>query len=211
MKGEDIIRRNIVRLFKSRKGHLSYRIKRDYISDYSDVISTYNVKDYETLDPSYKYPMELEEVYAGLLYSYKYAAELNVDPDNIVIEGESAGGGLTARLALYNKDKGEVPLKGQVLIYPMLDYRTGGKDDIYNNDYARKLMEAGIFTELHVEPGVPHAYEYLAWTPQAKHFLKLRNNATLRMLGAEKEYEESAEEKEYKELFKYIIEQSSHT
>jgi hypothetical protein len=31
------------------------------------------------------------------------------------------------------------------------------------------------------------------------------------MLGAEKEYEESAEEKEYKELFKYIIEQSSHT
>jgi hypothetical protein len=93
----------------------------------------------------------------------------------------------------------------------MLDYRTGGKDDIYNNDYARKLMEAGIFTELHVEPGVPHAYEYLAWIPQAKHFLELRNNATLRMLGAEKEYEESAEEKEYKELFKYIIEQSSHT
>ena len=86
-----------------------------------------------TLDPSYKYPMELEEVYAGLLYSYKHAAELNIDPDNIVIEGESAGGGLTARLALFNRDKGEVPLKGQVLIYPMLDYRTGGEKDIYNN------------------------------------------------------------------------------
>ena len=64
MKGEDIIRRNIVRLFKSRKGHLNYRIKRDYIrngiatipcriSDYSDVISTYSVKDYETLNPDF--------------------------------------------------------------------------------------------------------------------------------------------------------------
>jgi acetyl esterase/lipase len=51
--------------------------------------------------------------------------------------GESAGGGLTARMALYNKDKGDkIPVKGEVLIYPMLDYRTGGKDDIYNNEYA---------------------------------------------------------------------------
>jgi len=230
-----------------------------------------------SLDPSYKYPMELEEVYAGLLYAYKHADELNVDPDNMVIEGESAGGGLTARLALYNRDKGEVPLKGQVLIYPMLDYRTGGKEDIYNNEYAggcvwskennvfgwgklkegqdkaltdeemiyfspavatvdqlkglpetfmivgsldlfcdedmayaQKLMEAGIFTELHVEPGVPHAYEYLAWTPQAKRFLELRNDATLRMLGADKDVKESAEEKKFKELFKYMLEQSSH-
>ena len=228
-----------------------------------------------TLDPSYKYPMELEEVYAGLLYAYEHADELNVDPDNIVIEGESAGGGLTARLALYNKDKGKVPLKGQVLIYPMLDYRTGGEKDIYNNEYAgecvwtkennvfgwgkliegqdkklsdeemiyfspavatveqlkglpetfmivgsldlfcdedmsyaQKLMQAGIFTEFHVEPGVPHAYEYLEWTPQAHRFLELRNHATARMLGAGKDVKESAEEKAFRELLaKYNIEQ----
>ena len=205
-----------------------------------------------SLDPSYKYPMELEEVYTGLLYVYQHADELNVDKDNIVIEGESAGGGLTARLALYNRDKGEVPLKGQVLIYPMLDYRTGGENDIYNNeyagefiwtkennvfgwgkllagqakklsegamiyfspatakagqlkglpetfmivgsldlfcgedmDYARKLMEAGVFTELYVEPGVPHAYEYLEGTPQTERFFELRDHATARMLGQE--------------------------
>ena len=212
-----------------------------------------------SLDPSYKYPMELEQVYAGLLYAYEHADELNVDPDNIVIEGESAGGGLTARLALYNKDKGKVPLKGQVLIYPMLDYRTGGEKDIYKNEYAghcvwtkennvfgwgkliegqakaltdeemiyfspamatveqlkgedmsyaQKLMEAGIFTELYVEPGVPHAYEYLEWTPQAHRFFELRNHATARMLGAEKNVEESAEAKAFRELLlKYNMEQ----
>lgn len=49
------VRRNIVKLFEPRKGHLDYRIKRDYvrngiatipcrISDYSDVISTYSVE-----------------------------------------------------------------------------------------------------------------------------------------------------------------------
>ena len=225
-----------------------------------------------SLDPSYKYPMELEEVYAGLLYVYQHADELNVDKDNIVIEGESAGGGLTARLALYNRDRGEVPLKGQVLIYPMLDYRTGGEADIYNNeyagefvwtkennvfgwgkllagqekkltdeemiyfspatataeqlkglpetfmivgsldlfcgedmDYARKLMEAGVFTELFVEPGVPHAYEYLEGTPQTKRFYELRNHATARMLGMEYDPMASEEKSVFGSILKYLF------
>ncbi|MBQ3426157.1 MAG: alpha/beta hydrolase [Clostridia bacterium] len=225
-----------------------------------------------SLDPSYKYPMELEEVYAGLHYVYENADELNVDKDNIVIEGESAGGGLTARLALYNRDKGEVPLKGQVLIYPMLDYRTGGKEDIYNNpfvgdfvwtkennvfgwgklsegqekklsdeekiyfspavatveqlkglpqtfmivgsldlfcdedmDYAQKLMQAGIFTELHIEPGVPHAYEYLEGTPQTNRFFELRDSATARMLGI-KNYSKASDEKTvFGSILKYLF------
>ena len=225
-----------------------------------------------TKDPSYKYPMELEEVYAGLLYVYQHADELNVDKDNMVIEGESAGGGLTARLALYNRDKGEVPLKGQVLIYPMLDYRTGGEEDIYKNeyagefvwtkednvsgwgdliagqekkltqeemlyfspatatvdqvkglpetfmivgsldlfcdedmDYAKKLMQAGVFTELHVEPGVPHAYEYLEGTPQANRFYELRNYATARMLG-NKDYLKATDEKvAFGAILKYLF------
>ena len=72
--------------------------------------------------------------------------------------------------------------------------------------YAQKLMEAGVFTELYVEPGVPHAYEYLEWTPQAHRFLELRNRATARMLGAEKNQEESDEAKAFRELLiKYNI------
>ena len=206
-----------------------------------------------TKDPSYRYPMELEDAYAGLLYVYEHADELHVDRDNIIIEGESAGGGLSARLALYNRDKGCVPLKGQILIYPMLDYRTGGEEDIYKNeyagefiwtrennvsgwsdliagqekklndeemiyfspavatvsqlkglpqtfmivgsldlfcdediDYAKKLMKAGVFTELHVEPGLPHAYDALEGTPQTERFNELRNRAAARMLGIDK-------------------------
>ena len=90
-----------------------------------------------TTDPSYRYFIEVEQAYAGLKYVYEHGKELKIDPENIVIMGESAGGGLTARMALYNKDKGDkIPVKGEVLIYPMLDYRTGGEDDIYNNEYA---------------------------------------------------------------------------
>ncbi|HCI73704.1 MAG TPA: alpha/beta hydrolase [Lachnospiraceae bacterium] len=226
-------------------------------------------------DPSYQSPMELEDAYAGLLYVYEHADELNVDPDNIIIEGDSAGGGLTARLALYNRDKGKVPLKGQVLLYPMLDYRTGGKDDLYNNeyagefvwtkennvsgwgdvlagqekelsdeemiyyspatatvdqlkglpetfiivgsldlfcdedmDYAQKLMQAGVFTELYVEPGVPHAYDGVDGTPQTKRFNQLQDNAIARMFGNNQMSNQmSDEENEFISILKYLFDE----
>ena len=93
-----------------------------------------------TIDPSYTYHIELDEAYAGLTYVHEHADELHVDGNNIVIMGESAGGGLTARMALWNKDKGNVPIKGAVLIYPMLDYRTGGPDDLYKDDMTGEFV-----------------------------------------------------------------------
>lgn len=93
-----------------------------------------------TTDESYTYHIELDEAYAGLTYVYEHADELKVDANKIVIMGESAGGGLTARMALWNKDKGNVPVKGAVLIYPMLDYRTGGPDDLYKDDMTGEFV-----------------------------------------------------------------------
>ena len=59
-----MIKRKFVRLFELRRGHLDYRIKRDYvrngiatipcrISGYNDVINTYSVKGYETLNTDF--------------------------------------------------------------------------------------------------------------------------------------------------------------
>ena len=93
-----------------------------------------------TTEESYTYPIELMEAYAGLAYVHEHGDELHVDGNNIVIMGESAGGGLTARMALWNKDKGNVPIKGAVLIYPMLDYRTGGPDDLYKDDMTGEFV-----------------------------------------------------------------------
>lgn len=92
------------------------------------------------IDPSYTYHIELDEAYAGLAYIHEHADELHVDGDNIVIMGDSAGGGLATRMALWNKDKGNVPIKGEVLIYPMLDYRTGGPDDLYQDDMTGEFV-----------------------------------------------------------------------
>ncbi|GAA2761879.1 alpha/beta hydrolase [Streptomyces paradoxus] len=75
------------------------------------------------LAPEHPHPAPVEDVYAGLLWTADHAAEIGADPERIVIAGASAGGGLSAALALLTRDrKGPQPI-GQVLMCPMLDDR----------------------------------------------------------------------------------------
>ncbi|MEV0415994.1 alpha/beta hydrolase fold domain-containing protein [Streptomyces sp. NPDC050448] len=65
-------------------------------------------------------------------------AELDVDPARIAVYGESAGGGLAATLALFACDQGRVPVRLQVLMYPMLDDRTATRTDL--NPYTGEFI-----------------------------------------------------------------------
>ncbi|MEH6488746.1 alpha/beta hydrolase [Hyphomonas oceanitis] len=77
------------------------------------------------LAPETKYTGSVEDNYAGLLWLYKNADALGVDRSRIALLGESAGGTHAALLAIAARDRGEVPIVLQALIYPMLDDRTG--------------------------------------------------------------------------------------
>ncbi|WP_328875583.1 alpha/beta hydrolase [Streptomyces sp. NBC_00287] len=75
------------------------------------------------LAPEDPYPAQIEDVYAGLVWTAEHARELGADPERIVLAGASAGGGLCAALTLLTRDrKGPRPL-GQLLMCPMLDDR----------------------------------------------------------------------------------------
>ena len=67
------------------------------------------------------YPAALEDCYASLKYLKEHAAELGVNDSQLMVGGESAGGGLTAALCMYARDKGEVNIAFQMPLYPMLD------------------------------------------------------------------------------------------
>lgn len=77
------------------------------------------------LAPETIFTGSIEDNYTALKWLYDNAAELGVDRSRIAVMGESAGGGHAALLAIKTRDRGEVPLVFQVLIYPMLDDRTG--------------------------------------------------------------------------------------
>lgn len=76
------------------------------------------------LPPENPHPAPVEDCYAVLKWLHSHATSLGVDPAKIAIGGESAGGGLSAALALLARDRKEVPVVFQWLIYPMLDDRT---------------------------------------------------------------------------------------
>ncbi len=77
------------------------------------------------LSPETPFPGPVEDCYAALVWLYRNAEALGVDRSRIAVMGESAGGGLAAMVAIAARDRGEVRLCFQVLIYPMLDDRTG--------------------------------------------------------------------------------------
>lgn len=69
------------------------------------------------------YPAALEDGYAALLWLQKNAPALGVRTDQLMIGGDSAGGGLAAALAIAARDRGEVAIAFQMPLYPMLDDR----------------------------------------------------------------------------------------
>ncbi|HTJ69180.1 MAG TPA: alpha/beta hydrolase [Actinospica sp.] len=87
------------------------------------------------LAPENPYPAQINDVYAGLLWIVEHADELGIDPERIIAVGPSAGGALSAALALTVRDKGGPRLLGQLLMCPMLDDR---------NDSASALQMDGI-------------------------------------------------------------------
>jgi triacylglycerol lipase len=76
------------------------------------------------LAPETRFPGAIEDCYAALKWTFENADTLQVDTRHIGVMGESAGGGLAASLALLARDRGELALAFQHLVYPMIDDRT---------------------------------------------------------------------------------------
>lgn len=73
------------------------------------------------LAPEHPFPAALDDCWTALNWLRDGSSGLEVDPARIAIGGDSAGGNLAAALALKCLAEG-VPLLGQALIYPALDF-----------------------------------------------------------------------------------------
>ncbi|HEX4179395.1 MAG TPA: alpha/beta hydrolase [Caulobacteraceae bacterium] len=196
------------------------------------------------LAPETSHPGPVEDCYAALAWLHAKAEDLGVDRARIAVTGESAGGGLAAGLVLLARDRGEIPVAFQHLIFPMLDDRTavkpdpsphvgqfiwtreanrfgwaallgqdpGGPDispyaaaaraddlsglpptfmicgalDLFveeDMDYARRLIRAGVPTELHIYPGAPHGFMFAQDAGVSKTFARDSMAALKRALG----------------------------
>jgi acetyl esterase/lipase len=74
--------------------------------------------------PEHSGTRAVEDVYTALNWAVAHADQLRIDPARITVAGDSAGGGITAGVALLARDRGGPQIARQMLIYPMLDDRT---------------------------------------------------------------------------------------
>jgi acetyl esterase/lipase len=85
------------------------------ISDHvaNDLAITYR------LAPEHVFPLPLHDVLHG--YLRLLAPPLSIPPENIIIAGDSAGGGLSLALVMYLRDEGYKMPAGIVLMSPWVD------------------------------------------------------------------------------------------
>lgn len=84
------------------------------------------------LAPEHPFPVPLHDCHDALAW---LANRPEVDATRIAIGGASAGGGLTAALALLARERGEVRPVFQLLTYPMIDDRTTARSDVDETNF----------------------------------------------------------------------------
>ncbi|MCR9278770.1 MAG: alpha/beta hydrolase [Pseudomonadaceae bacterium] len=182
------------------------------------------------LAPEHPFPAGPEDCYSSLKWLFANAQSLGIDSARVAIGGASAGAGMAAGVVLMNRDRDNLPLAFQLLLYPMIDnlhatasgeiedhpvwsrptsfnawemyldgtpgldaspyaaaaratnlaglppaYICVGSEDLFRDediDYARRLSEANVATELAVLPGMIHGGDIFA--PHAKISVRLR-------------------------------------
>jgi acetyl esterase len=72
--------------------------------------------------PEVRFPGAPEDCYAATVWAAQHAEELGIDASNIAVAGTSAGGNLSAAVALMARDRGGPTIKHQVLFCPVIDH-----------------------------------------------------------------------------------------
>ena len=72
------------------------------------------------LAPEHPFPAGLDDCEAATRWALDHAADFDVPPELVAVAGESAGGNLSAAVALRLRDAGGASLAGQVLLYPVV-------------------------------------------------------------------------------------------
>lgn len=71
------------------------------------------------LSPEAKYPTAIEQNYAAAQWVFTHGAEKGLDASRFAVSGDSVGGDMAAVLTLMAKDRGDVTICHQVLLYPV--------------------------------------------------------------------------------------------
>ena len=114
------------------------------------------------LSPEHRFPIPVDDCYAGLLWAVEHASEIGGDPANVSIGGVSAGATLAAAVTLMARDRQVPGLRLQLLEVPALDLTLEGmRNSGVNDEYGITVGEMELCRDLYL-PSVESARDPLA-------------------------------------------------
>ena len=75
--------------------------------------------------PESPFPAAIDDCFSSLMFVSKNSGSLKINPMQIAVGGDSAGGNLAAAISLMARDAGGPAISFQLLIYPATDHRLG--------------------------------------------------------------------------------------
>jgi acetyl esterase len=112
------------------------------------------------LAPEYPFPAAVEDCIAATEYVSKNSSVLKIDAERIAVGGDSAGGNLTAVVALHARDAGGPALAFQLLIYPATDQRCQSASHAENGEgFLLTKDSIAFFRGCYL----PHREDWLDW------------------------------------------------
>jgi acetyl esterase len=119
------------------------------------------------LAPEHPFPQGLEDCYAALTWVASNGADLHIDPERLGVGGDSAGGCMTAALALLCRDRGGPAMCFQFLESPVLDDRmqTPSMSTFHDTPQLDRSNAEAIWTHYlpaDVRPGSAEVSQYAA-------------------------------------------------
>lgn len=104
------------------------------------------------LAPEHKFPAGVDDCFAAFRWLTEHFEEVHADPEGLVVGGDSAGGHFAATTAIQAAEHG-LPLRHQLLIYPVTDFvnksqsRTTFSDGYYLDDESIERYKTWYFSD----------------------------------------------------------------
>ena len=104
------------------------------------------------LAPEHRFPAAVTDCIAATRWIRDHAAELHLDAARLAVGGDSAGGNLAAVVAIDARDRADLPITFQLLIYPATDQRGGTPSYVENGQGYLLTREAMDYFAGHYLP-----------------------------------------------------------
>jgi len=129
------------------------------------------------LAPENKFPAGLDDCYSALCWVADNSLQLGIDPEQIALVGDSAGGSLVISCCLQAKQKNGPKIAYQVVIYPVLTMTDGeefpSRTKLGTGEYFISFEDFSFFRELYLDDPEKEMHDPLVSPLYADNFKNL--------------------------------------